>query len=121
MPLPLPPKAARCRLLSLVLNWMKGEWGIQGDFWDCSELRSIFSQVLFFQNDKEISNFSGVRKSPRTCLQDQDNSDSSSIWPTSMWSLKPDLQAFSTATIGKPIFDGLPKPITGRRNKAALD
>ncbi|XP_020205114.1 uncharacterized protein LOC109790380 isoform X3 [Cajanus cajan] len=64
----------------------------------------------------------GVRKSSSTsCLQDQDNSGSSSIWPTSMWILKPDLQALSTATIGKPIFDGLPKPLTGRKNKAALD
>lgn len=64
---------------------------------------------------------SGVRKSSSTsCLHDQDNSGcSSSIWPASMWSLKPDLQARSTA--GKPIFDGLPKPISGRRNKAALD
>ena len=51
----------------------------------------------------------------------QDTSGSSSIWPTSMWSLKPDLQALSSAAIGKPIFDGLPKPITGRKNKAALD
>ncbi|RDY08626.1 LysM and putative peptidoglycan-binding domain-containing protein 2, partial [Mucuna pruriens] len=65
---------------------------------------------------------SGVRKSSSTsCLQDQDNTGSSSIWPTSMWSLKPDLQALSTAAIGKPIFDGLPKPLTGRKNKAALD
>ncbi|CAJ1932947.1 unnamed protein product [Sphenostylis stenocarpa] len=65
---------------------------------------------------------SGVRKSSSTsCLHDQDNSGSSSIWPTSMWNLKPDLQALSTAAIGKPIFDGLPKPITGRKNKAALD
>ncbi|KAK7308398.1 hypothetical protein VNO77_42002 [Canavalia gladiata] len=65
---------------------------------------------------------SGVRKSSSTsCLQDQVNSGSSSIWPTSVWSLKPDLQAFSTAAIGKPIFDGLPRPLTGRRNKAALD
>ncbi|XP_014628455.1 uncharacterized protein LOC114403445 isoform X2 [Glycine soja] len=64
----------------------------------------------------------GVRKSSSTsCLQDQDTSGSSSIWPTSMWSLKPDLQALSSAAIGKPIFDGLPKPITGRKNKAALD
>ncbi|XP_027185936.1 uncharacterized protein [Cicer arietinum] len=64
----------------------------------------------------------GVRKSSSTsCLQDQDNCGSSSIWPSTMWNLKPDLQALSTAAIGKPIFDGLPKPITGRRNKAALD
>ncbi|XP_061336680.1 uncharacterized protein LOC133283784 [Gastrolobium bilobum] len=65
---------------------------------------------------------SGVRKSSSTsCLQEQDNNGSSSIWPTSMWSLKPDLQAFSTAAIAKPIFDSLPKPITGRKNKAAID
>lgn len=71
-----------------------------------------------FQTDSS----SGVRKSSSTsCLQEQDNCSSSSIWPSSMWNLKPDLQALSTAAIGKPIFDGLPKPLTGRRNKAALD
>ncbi|XP_050888176.1 uncharacterized protein LOC127093309 isoform X2 [Lathyrus oleraceus] len=72
-----------------------------------------------FQTDSS----SGVRKSSSTsCLQDQeDSSCSSSIWPSSMWNLKPDLQALSTAAIGKPIFDGLPKPLTGRKNKAALD
>lgn len=74
------------------------------------------SMVEAFQTD--------MRKSSSTsCLQDQDNggSSSSSIWPTSMWNLKPDLQALSSAAIGKPIFDGLPKPLTGRKNKAALD
>ncbi|KAK7273726.1 hypothetical protein RIF29_14787 [Crotalaria pallida] len=65
---------------------------------------------------------SGVRKSSSaSSLHDQDSSGSSSIWPTSRWNLKPDLQALTTAAIRKPIFDGLPKPITGRRNKAALD
>lgn len=65
---------------------------------------------------------SGVRKSSSTSnLQDHDASCSASIWSTSKWSLKPDLQAFSTAAITKPIFDGFPKPIVGRRNKAALD
>ncbi|KAL6970115.1 hypothetical protein U1Q18_029820 [Sarracenia purpurea var. burkii] len=64
-----------------------------------------------------------VRKSSSTpSFQDQDNgSSSSSIWPTSRWSLKPDLQAFSTAAITKPIFDGFQNPMTGRKNKAALD
>ncbi|KAJ7954538.1 LysM and putative peptidoglycan-binding domain-containing protein [Quillaja saponaria] len=63
---------------------------------------------------------SGVRKSSSTSsLHDQENGSSSSIWST--WSLKPDLQAFSTTAIAKPIFDGLPKPITSRRNKTALD
>ncbi|KAM1378217.1 hypothetical protein ACFX13_020695 [Malus domestica] len=64
---------------------------------------------------------SGVRKSSSTSnLQDHESSGSASIWSTSKWSLKPDLQAFSTAVIAKPIFDGLPKPMTGRR-KTALD
>ncbi|KAF6146578.1 hypothetical protein GIB67_008864 [Kingdonia uniflora] len=67
--------------------------------------------------------FSKVRKSSSTSnLQDQENNDSSSsIWPTSKWSLKPELQALSASSLTRPIFDGLPKPITGRRNKAALD
>ncbi|XP_030526673.1 uncharacterized protein LOC115738240 [Rhodamnia argentea] len=62
-----------------------------------------------------------VRKSSSTSnLQDQESNGSlSSIWPTSKWSLKPDLQALSTVARARPIFDGLPKP--GRRNKTALD
>ncbi|KAG8382598.1 hypothetical protein BUALT_Bualt05G0094200 [Buddleja alternifolia] len=63
----------------------------------------------------------GVRKSSSTSsLQDSDNGMLLSIWPTSKWSLKPDFQALSTAAITRPIFDGLPKPMS-RRNKAALD
>ncbi|XP_065880706.1 uncharacterized protein [Euphorbia lathyris] len=64
-----------------------------------------------------------VRKSSSTpSLHDQENGNSSSsIWPTSKWNLKQDLQAFSNAAITIPIFDGLPKPISGRRSKAALD
>lgn len=63
----------------------------------------------------------GVRKSSSTSsLKEQENSNSASIWPTSRWNLKPDLQALSTAALTRPIFDGLPKPITGRR-KTALD
>jgi hypothetical protein len=62
-----------------------------------------------------------VRKSSSaTSLNDHD-SISSSMWPTSKWNLKPDLQALSAAAITRPIFDGLPKPITGRKNKTALD
>ncbi|GFZ21344.1 hypothetical protein Acr_29g0005060 [Actinidia rufa] len=55
--------------------------------------------------------FNGVIKLSNTSsLKDQDNRSSSSIWPTSKWSLKPaDLQALSTAAI------------TSLRNKAALD
>ncbi|GLU12807.1 hypothetical protein SLE2022_294660 [Rubroshorea leprosula] len=64
----------------------------------------------------------GVRKSSSTpALQEQENGHSSSVWTTSKWSLKPDLQALSTAAITIPLFDGLPNPIAGRRSKAALD
>ncbi|XP_068306337.1 uncharacterized protein [Pyrus communis] len=62
-----------------------------------------------------------VRKSSSTpSLKDQDSNNTVSIWPTSRWSLTQDLQALSTATMARPIFDGLPKPITGRW-KTALD
>lgn len=71
--------------------------------------------------DSSLPNsFSGVKKSYSTpSLQDSDNS--SSIWPIMNWSLMQDFQAPSTAAVTRPIFDGLPKPITGRRNKTALD
>ncbi|KAM1238885.1 hypothetical protein TB2_039511 [Malus domestica] len=60
-----------------------------------------------------------VRKSSSTpSLKDQDSNNTVSIWPTSRWSLTQDLQALSTATMARPIFDGLPKPITGRWKKA---
>ncbi|RWR78731.1 Peptidoglycan-binding LysM domain-containing protein, putative isoform 1 [Cinnamomum micranthum f. kanehirae] len=63
-----------------------------------------------------IGSLFGVRKSSSTSnLQDSEDGRS-----TSKWNLKPDLQGLSTAAITRPIFDGLPKPITGRR-KAALD
>ncbi|XVF01786.1 hypothetical protein REPUB_Repub04eG0119200 [Reevesia pubescens] len=69
-----------------------------------------------------VDEFSGVRKSSSTSsLQDQENSSLASLWPTSKWSLKPDLQALSNVGIARPIFDGLPKPMSGRKNKAALD
>ncbi|XP_059633374.1 uncharacterized protein LOC132276119 [Cornus florida] len=59
-----------------------------------------------------------VRKSSSTpSLQDQDSNTTSSVWQTQKWCLKPEIQT----AIARPIFDGLPKPITGRRNKAALD
>ncbi|XP_065868140.1 uncharacterized protein [Euphorbia lathyris] len=62
----------------------------------------------------EAGGYSSVRKSSSTSnLHDQDTS--------SWWNLKPDLQALSQAAIARPIFDGLPKPMTSRRNKAALD
>ncbi|MED6181131.1 hypothetical protein PIB30_016658 [Stylosanthes scabra] len=61
---------------------------------------------------------SGVRKSSSaSSLREQEKNNSASAWPTTMWNLTPDLQA----AISKPIFDGLPIPIAGRRSKAALD
>ncbi|KAK6925458.1 hypothetical protein RJ641_009784 [Dillenia turbinata] len=64
----------------------------------------------------------GVRKSSSTpAFQNQDNCIPSSVWPTSMWSLKSDLQSLSAAAITKPIFDNLTKPLNGLRNKPALD
>ncbi|KAK8616148.1 hypothetical protein V6N13_017709 [Hibiscus sabdariffa] len=69
-----------------------------------------------------VDGFATVRKSSSTSsLQDQENGSLSSLWATSKWNLKPDLQALSTVSIAKPIFDGLPKPISARKNKAALD
>lgn len=60
-----------------------------------------------------------VRKSSSTSSLPDPENGTTSIWSTSKWSLKPDLQAISSAS--RPIFDGLPIPLTGRRNKAALD
>lgn len=61
---------------------------------------------------------SGVRKSSSaSSLREQERNNSATGWPNARWSLKPDLQG----AIGKPIFDGLPIPITGRRSKTALD
>ncbi|KAL2999244.1 hypothetical protein AAZX31_09G149400 [Glycine max] len=62
--------------------------------------------------------FSGVRKSSSaSSLREQEKNNSAAAWPPAIWGLKPDLQA----AISKPIFDGLPIPISGRRSKAALD
>ncbi|KAL8257983.1 hypothetical protein R6Q59_030024 [Mikania micrantha] len=77
--------------------------------------------------------FSGVKKSSSSpsFYDSYNNSNSnsnngngtsvSSIWPTSMLNLTVDLQALSTAAITRPIFDGLPRPMSGRKNKAAID
>ncbi|KAJ6839411.1 uncharacterized protein M6B38_314735 [Iris pallida] len=60
--------------------------------------------------DSLVSDFVSVRKSSSTSNLVDSESSSSSIWPTGKWS----------DAIARPIFDGLPKPMTGRR-KAALD
>ncbi|TYH39164.1 hypothetical protein ES332_D12G161800v1, partial [Gossypium tomentosum] len=59
-----------------------------------------------------VAGFSTVRNS----------SSLSSLWPAaSKWSLKPDLQGVSTVGNTIAIFHGLPKPMTARKSKAALD
>ncbi|KAI3812329.1 hypothetical protein L1987_17036 [Smallanthus sonchifolius] len=75
--------------------------------------------------------FSGVRKSssaPSFQQSETNNSNnynkspaSSSIWPISMLNFTADLQAMSIAALTSPLFDGLPKPTSGRKNKAARD
>ncbi|KAL0728444.1 hypothetical protein Bca4012_024537 [Brassica carinata] len=87
---------------------------------------SNFNPVPISLMDSPVTNsFSSVRKSSSaSSLQDPEGnsiygSSSLSIWPTSKWSLKPDL--LTPAAITSSIFDGLPKPLTGRRNKTAVD
>lgn len=55
----------------------------------------------------------GVKKSSSTSNL-LESEGSSSMWLTPKWPMKPDAAS-------KPLFDGLPKPITFRRNKAAMD
>ncbi|KAB1206277.1 hypothetical protein CJ030_MR7G011770 [Morella rubra] len=87
-----------------------------------AETGGLISQPLDPGDSVVADGFSGVRKSSSTpSFQDQDHNSSSSIRTTTRWSLKPDLQALSAGAIAKPIFDGLPRPTPGRRNKAALD
>lgn len=84
-----------------------------------------FNPVPINLMDAPVSDsFCSVRKSSSaSSLQDPDgnsnNNGSLSLWPTSKWSLKPDL--LTPAAITSSIFDGLPKPLTGRKNKTALD
>ncbi|KAJ0812036.1 putative LysM domain-containing protein [Helianthus annuus] len=75
--------------------------------------------------------FSGVRKSSSapTFLQSETNNNncynnspaSSSIWPMSILNFTADLQSMSIAAITSPLFDGLSKPPSGRKSKAARD
>lgn len=78
-----------------------------------------------------IQAFSGVRKSSsaptfqhsETNNNNSNNNNNSSpssslFWPISMLNFTADFQALSTTG---PIFDGLPRPISGRKNKAARD
>ncbi|KAF5749877.1 Peptidoglycan-binding LysM domain-containing protein putative isoform 1 [Tripterygium wilfordii] len=60
--------------------------------------------IPFVNAESHLANgFSRVRKSSSTpSLQDEENSCSSSIWPTSKWSLKSDCQARSIAPAPRP-------------------
>ncbi|CAN7118314.1 unnamed protein product [Brassica rapa subsp. narinosa] len=61
--------------------------------------------------------FSSVRKSfSASVLQEPVSNNKGS---SSLWTLKADL--LQQAAMARSIFDGLPKPLTGRRNKKAMD
>ncbi|KAL8254195.1 hypothetical protein R6Q59_032416 [Mikania micrantha] len=72
---------------------------------------------------------SGVRKSSSapTFIQSETNNTSitsptpSSIWPISLLNFATDIQTMSISAIASPLFDGLPKPTSGRKNKTARD
>ncbi|KAF3777354.1 LysM and putative peptidoglycan-binding domain-containing protein 1 [Nymphaea thermarum] len=63
--------------------------------------------------------FAGVRRSSSTSNLQEPLDGAASNRSASKWTLRPDLQVLTAVAI--PIFDGLPKPISGKRNKAALD
>ncbi|KAK1326998.1 hypothetical protein QJS10_CPA01g00098 [Acorus calamus] len=91
-------------------------------------LRNKMASRVGFSSDAETGSgdpllgdgFLAVRKSSSTSNLQDSESNVPSLWSTGRWNLKPDLQALSTGVIARPIFDGLPKPMTVRR-KAALD
>lgn len=93
------------------------------------ELGSPFMFPLASSDSSMAHAFSGVRKSSSapTFQQSETNDDNtnspptSSIWLTSMLNFKADLQGLSIASIASPLFDGLPKPVSGRKSKAARD
>ncbi|CAN6463418.1 unnamed protein product [Victoria cruziana] len=75
----------------------------------------------YYSGDSSMTNgFAGVRRSSSTSNLQESFENAASSWSATKW-LKPDLQALSAVAITRPIFDGLPKPISGKRNKAALD
>ncbi|XP_071695121.1 uncharacterized protein [Rutidosis leptorrhynchoides] len=94
------------------------------------ELGSPFMIPLGSSDSSMTHAFNGVRKSSSAPTFQQseavNNSNTnspprSSIWLTSMLNFKADLQGLSIASIASPLFDGLPKPTSGRKNKAARD
>ncbi|CAN6481785.1 unnamed protein product [Victoria cruziana] len=63
--------------------------------------------------------FAGVRRSSSTSNLQEPLDIAASHRSASKWTLRPDLQVLTAVAI--PMFDGLPKPMSGKRNKAALD
>ncbi|CAN1165030.1 LysM and putative peptidoglycan-binding domain-containing protein 1 [Linum perenne] len=62
-----------------------------------------------------VSAAAAVRKSSSTSSLNDTDGNGTFAWPSPKWSLRADLQALSAAAIG------LPKPLSGWRNKAAVD
>ncbi|KAK1387316.1 LysM domain-containing protein [Heracleum sosnowskyi] len=100
--------ALRQKAASRTASGIDGETGLQS---------SIITAVEEFARRESLS---GVKKS-LSLPSFQDSDCTSSIWPAVNWSLKPDLQVFSTVSITRPIFYSCPKSITSRRNKTAVD
>ncbi|KAL9280336.1 putative LysM domain-containing protein [Arabidopsis thaliana] len=86
-----------------------------------AETRHLNSIPINLMDAPVGDSFSSVRKSvSASSLQEPNcNSNGSSLWPTSKWTLKPEL--LTQVAMASSIFDGLPKPLTGRRNKKAVD
>lgn len=72
-------------------------------------------------NGKPAEDFiSKVRRSSSTPSL-QDSGRVSPIKSGSRWQTKGDIQGVSTSSVPRPIFEGIPRPLNGRRNKAAMD
>eukprot|EP01018_Ginkgo_biloba_P011723 Gb_26640 [translate_table: standard] len=72
-------------------------------------------------NGKDVEDLlSKVRRSSSASSL-QDSGKVSPIKVASRWAAKGEIQGLSTSSVHRPVFEGLPKPLNGRRNKAALD
>lgn len=72
-------------------------------------------------NGKPAEDFiSKVRRSSSTPSL-QDSGRVSPIKSGSRWQTKGDIQGVSTSSVPRPIFEGIARPLNGRRNKAAMD
>lgn len=101
---------------------LKGAARINSSNGVTTEVGKLTSIILDDTGDSFMANgISGGRRSSSTCnFQEAEKNSSSSMWSTSSWSLKTDLQALSSAVVTKSIFDGLPKATT-TRYKASID